>query len=325
MREAERDTETDRGRGRERWKPTDGAGDRDTRTQRPEGAGRGGRGWGERAILREAAWTEPPGRRGLGGPAELAEAWAAAGEGKGPLQPASRPAGSVPSPGRAVPSPPPHDSALCTPGSHPLTRTQHHSRLHVSPCSTQPGAHNGWQDPGAPGLPGRRDQTGDSSMPGTLSPAAAGATATTPLEHLDLQQDGCFPGAAASEWILSPTPAVLSLLQTAARAPPLREPLLGVSFLWVHCWVQLTAPRWSQGDMQLPVHAGPQESTPTGTVDRAGLKRSREGQAERPPRTAGLTCPSQHHPAATLHADADGQLSAQPPWSVPGPPCRPFA
>ena len=63
-------------------------------------------------------------------------------------------------------------------------------------------------------------------MPGTLSPAAAGATATTPLEHLDLQQEGRFPEAAASEWILSPTPAVLSIPQTAARALPLREPLL---------------------------------------------------------------------------------------------------
>ncbi|XP_070647953.1 uncharacterized protein [Bos indicus] len=46
----------------------------------------------------------------------------------------------------------------------------------------------------------------------------------------------------------------------------------GVSLLWVHCRVQPTAPRWSQGDMQLLVHTGPQESTPTSTVDRAGLR-----------------------------------------------------
>ena len=114
-------------------------------------------------------------------------------------------------------------------------------------------------------------------MPGTLSPAAAGATATTPLEHLDLQQDGRFAGAAASEWILSPTPAVLSIPQTAARALPLREPLLGGFLVVGPLPGTTTAPRWSQGDMQLPVHTGPQESTPASIVDRAGLRGSGEG------------------------------------------------
>lgn len=135
-------------------------------------------------------------------------------------------------------------------------------------------------------------------MPGTLSPAAAGATSTTPLGHLDLQQDGCFPGTTASVRILSPTLPVLSISQTAARALPLREPLLGVS-----CRVQPTAPRWSQCDMKLPVHTGPQESTPTSTVDRgssarAGLRGSGEGQAERPLRTAAPTRPTPALPSS---------------------------
>ena len=130
-------------------------------------------------------------------------------------------------------------------------------------------------------------------MPGTLSPAAAEAAATTPLGRLDLQQDGGFPGATASAWILSPSLPVPSTPQTAARALPLREPLLGVS---CRC-DRPAAPRWSHCAMQPPAHTGPQESTPTSTVDRgssarAGLRGSGEGQAERPLRTAALTLPT---------------------------------
>ena len=156
--------------------------------------------------MREAAWTEPPGRRGLGGPAELAEAWAAAGEGKGPLQPASRPAGSVPSPGRAVPSPPPHDSALCTPGSHPLTRTQHHSRLHVphaqlSLVHTMAGR--------TQGLP---DCQGGETRPGT-----APCLGPCPLRLLGPQ-----PPHPWSTWTFSRMDVSLEpLLQSGSSLPPL--------------------------------------------------------------------------------------------------------
>lgn len=147
-------------------------------------------------------------------------------------------------------------------------------------------------------------------MPGTLSPAAAGAAATTPLGHLDLQQDGRFPGTTASTRILSPTLPVLPIPQTAPRALPLREPLLGVS-----CWVQPTAPRWSQCDMQLPVHTGPQESTPTSTVDRGSLARAgRRGSGRG--RQNGLSGqqrrhgPHQHSPAASLKTSGRGQPPA---------------
>lgn len=106
------------------------------------------------------------------------------------------------------------------------------------------------------------------------------------------------------------SPQPLLFLPYRRRQPgpcPSESLYSGVSLLWVHCWVQPTAPRWSQGDMQLPVHTGPQESTPTSTVDRPGLRGSGEGQAERPPRTAAPTCPNQHCPAATLRTRRRGR------------------
>lgn len=147
----ERQRETDRGRGE-----TEGAGDRDTRTQSLEDAGRGGRAVGKGAILREAAWTESPGHRGLAAlqsrqkPGQRLERRRA---------PAARqqasPLCSQPWTSCTL-SPSPQTPLCALPAvtqSHALSIT--HDYTCPSPCSTQPRVHSGWQDPGAPGLPGR--------------------------------------------------------------------------------------------------------------------------------------------------------------------------
>ena len=215
MGEAERDRQRE---GRDRWKPADGARDRNTRTQSPEDSGRGRRAVVKGEILREAAWTESPGHRGLAALQSRQKPGRQLEKGRASPQPASRPPLSVPSPGRAVHSPPPlgHPLVHCqqSPGhthsaSLTVTRVRPHARLSL--------ARGSW--------PAREvRQTGDTSTPGTLFPAAAGATATTPLGRLDLQQDGRFPGATGSARILSPSLPVPSTPQTAARAPQRASP-----------------------------------------------------------------------------------------------------
>lgn len=118
----------------------------------PRGCWERQEGSGEGAILREAAWTESPGHRGLAALQSRQKPGRRLERGRAPPQPTSRPPLSIPSPGRAVHSPPPHRHPFVHPQQSPSIT---HDYTCLSPCSTQPHAHSGWQDPGAPGLPGR--------------------------------------------------------------------------------------------------------------------------------------------------------------------------
>ena len=177
----------------------------------------------------------------------------------------------------------------------------------MSPCSTQPRAHNGWQDPG--GSRSAREVRPDRGHlrawdpvpcgcwghshhdPGAPGPSAGWTFRWSRCFRVDSLPNPCcsFHTADGSQ---GPDPQ-----RASTRGFPCCGSTAGYNRL-LPAGPRVTCSFWFTLDPKNPLPRAPWTERDSG---------SGEGQAERPPRTAAPTCPNQYCPAATLRTCRRGR------------------